>query len=104
MSNTKNTTTVTDQFGNELEVEVGLDGKNPVSPNNPPAKAAQYINEDAYDRSEDSTSEAEEAEGDGVPNKSASKGDWVDYAVSQGADEDEAEAATKDDLIATYGD
>jgi hypothetical protein len=38
-----------------------------------------------------------------VPAKSANKDVWVDYAVSQGADRAEAEAATKDDLIASYG-
>lgn len=38
-----------------------------------------------------------------APAKSASKADWVDYAVAQGADRDEADASTKDDLIATYG-
>lgn len=46
------------------------------------------------------------AGGPGVeaPAKSASKGEWVDYAVAQGADRDEAEAATKDDLVDRYGD
>jgi len=39
----------------------------------------------------------------GVPAKSANKGEWVDYAVSAGADPAEADAATKDDLIAKYG-
>lgn len=39
----------------------------------------------------------------GAPAKSATKGEWVDYAVAQGADRDEADAATKEDLIATYG-
>ncbi|MFF9910622.1 hypothetical protein [Streptomyces sp. NPDC013457] len=39
----------------------------------------------------------------GPPAKSASKGDWVAYAVSQGADQAEAEKATKDDLISAYG-
>src|SRR5262245_24924904 len=33
------TVTVTDRDGTEVQVEVGVDGKNPVSPNNPPAKA-----------------------------------------------------------------
>lgn len=33
------TVTTTDRDGNEFEVEVGVDGKNPVSVNNPPAKA-----------------------------------------------------------------
>lgn len=38
-----------------------------------------------------------------VPAKSAHKDEWVAYAVSLGADADEAEQATKDDLIAEYG-
>jgi hypothetical protein len=38
-----------------------------------------------------------------APNKSATKAEWVAYAVSVGADADEAEAATRDDLIETYG-
>lgn len=38
-----------------------------------------------------------------VPAKSASKAEWAEYATSQGMDPDEAEAATKADLIATYG-
>lgn len=37
-----------------------------------------------------------------VPAKSATKAEWVDYAVSQGADREEAEASTKDALIETY--
>ena len=38
-----------------------------------------------------------------APAKSATKAEWVDYAVSQGADRDEAEASTKDQLIADHG-
>lgn len=38
-----------------------------------------------------------------MPAKSASKAEWVQHAVSQGMDPDEAEAATKADLIANYG-
>lgn len=46
--------------------------------------------------------------GDATPSpdqlaKSAKKAEWVDYAVSQGADRAEAEAATKDELVDTYG-
>jgi folate-binding Fe-S cluster repair protein YgfZ len=37
------------------------------------------------------------------PAKSASKGDWVEYAVSQGMPQDEAEGKTKDELVAQYG-
>ena len=36
------------------------------------------------------------------PAKSASKADWVAYAVSQGAEEDDATAATRDELAALY--
>lgn len=37
------------------------------------------------------------------PPRAAAKTAWVDYAVSQGADRAEAEQASKDDLVATYG-
>lgn len=141
MSDEKKTTvTRTDAEGNEIEVEVGADGENPVSPNNPPLKATGYISEDAYKASlgesvvgeaianeqepvgdEEATLEAEgvekqdagqglnpsaedgEEEEDEAPAKSASKADWVDYAVSQGADREEAESSTRDDLAKTYG-
>lgn len=36
------------------------------------------------------------------PAKSAIKPEWVAFAVARGADPEEAEAATKDDLIDTY--
>lgn len=42
-------------------------------------------------------------EDSGPPAKSATKAEWVDYAVANGADRDEAEAQTKDELIAAYG-
>lgn len=41
--------------------------------------------------------------GDGPPAASASKAAWVDHAVAQGADRDEAEALTKDALVEAYG-
>lgn len=37
--------------------------------------------------------------GDGPPAESALKPEWVEYAVRQGYDRDEAEKATKPDLI-----
>ena len=39
MAKKKTTVTRKDQYGNEIEVPVGVDGKNPVSPNNPSPKA-----------------------------------------------------------------
>lgn len=39
----------------------------------------------------------------GPPAKSAAKAEWVSWAVAQGADEAEAEASTKTDLIDAYG-
>lgn len=38
------------------------------------------------------------------PAKSASKADWVAYAVSQGAEQAEAEAKTRDELAALFAD
>jgi hypothetical protein len=38
-----------------------------------------------------------------IPPKSADKATWVTFAVSKGATQDEAEASTKEDLIAAYG-
>lgn len=37
------------------------------------------------------------------PKRVSPKEDWVAYAVSRGADEAEAEASTKEDLIARFG-
>lgn len=37
------------------------------------------------------------------PAQNAVKAEWVDYAVSQGADRADAEAQTKEDLIKAYG-
>lgn len=39
----------------------------------------------------------------GPPAKSANKPEWVAYAITRGADPDEAGSATKDELIDTYG-
>lgn len=38
-----------------------------------------------------------------APAESASKAEWVTWAIASGADPGEAEASTKADLIATYG-
>lgn len=46
---------------------------------------------------------AEGAEASEEPAKSASKASWVDYAVSRGADREEADAMTRSDLIERYG-
>jgi hypothetical protein len=42
------------------------------------------------------------ADDDDRPAKSDAKAVWLDYAVAQGADRDEAEAATKADLVDRY--
>lgn len=41
--------------------------------------------------------------GSEAPAQSDNKAAWVDYAVSQGADRDEAESMTKAELIDQYG-
>jgi hypothetical protein len=43
------------------------------------------------------------ASDDGPPAKTAPKADWVTFAVSKGADADEAEALTKQELVELYG-
>lgn len=45
----------------------------------------------------------EEPESDSKPKHVAPKAEWVDYAVTQGADRDEAEDMTKAELIELYG-
>lgn len=40
---------------------------------------------------------------DGVPPVNAPKSTWVDFAVTGGASRDDAEKATKDELIELYG-
>lgn len=61
----------------------------------------------ADQRAEDGSSAEDggsgEAKSGGAPAKSASKADWVDYAVSQGATDDEASDMTKDELVELYG-
>lgn len=39
----------------------------------------------------------------GGPSSSDTKATWVDHAVDQGADRDEAEAMTKAELVEQYG-
>lgn len=56
-------------------------------------------NDDDWQLVEGGQEQAPEA----VPNRSDTKDVWVDYAVTQGADRDEAESATKDQLVDEYG-
>lgn len=95
--------------------EVGIDGENPVTPNNPPAKAVSEADRESFTGGEpisefephqyptasdsaDGTNEPQEA-----PSSSDSKAAWVDYAVAKGATREEAEKSTKDDLQKAYG-
>lgn len=38
-----------------------------------------------------------------APARNAPKAEWVDHAVAQGAVREDAEASTKEDLVAKYG-
>ena len=40
-----------DAHGNEVEVPAGMDGENPISPNNPPEKATGSVSADVYSAS-----------------------------------------------------
>ena len=52
--------TSTTSDGREVEVEVGMNGEDPVSPENPPAKAVLREGEQEVDVSESQTKEGEE--------------------------------------------
>lgn len=67
----------------------------------PPAWAADLITNDAAWGDKVDAEVAEAAE-EGPPVKSASKPDWVAYAVSQGMSEDEADDHTRDELATIY--
>lgn len=60
--------TVTDLTGNEIKVPAGLDGKNPVSPNNPPVKAVAESDRDEALEAREAELEFAEAAG-GATNK-----------------------------------
>ena len=81
----------------------GEPGTQPVlaaEPEGPPGTFAEQLNVPE-------TPEAAEPEGEAEyepPARSALKAEWVDHAVEQhGADRDEAEAMTKDELMDRYG-
>lgn len=76
-----------------LERGIVADG-DPVAGLVAPDRAAPFTTVQAVD----------DIDGDGpIPAKSADKPTWVAFAVSKGATAEDADAATKDDLIATYG-
>lgn len=57
---------------------------------------------EAHDEAEQRAAE-QRSRAEGEPAPYASKGAWVDYAVSQGADRSDAESKSKSDLVAEYG-
>jgi len=105
------------------DIEVGIDGENPVTPNNPLPKAqaeewrgeprqgqdASEFEPHVLPGSEEPTpgddDKPKEGEGPEEPNKSASKADWAAYAVATDANltAEEADKMTRDDLAAKYG-
>lgn len=64
-----------------------------------------------HDRTSDADPEASDTASDNgagpedmkPPARSASKAEWVAYAVASGADQNDAEKLTKDELITQYG-
>ena len=55
------------------------------------------------EQAEQDTVTTEAPESSGRPAQNDSKSAWVDWAVTQGADRDEAEALTKAELVEFYG-
>ena len=64
---------------------------------------AAYIDRDDPSLSTADTDDQPEDDTTETPAQSALKSEWVDHAVASGADRDEAEAMTKQELIDTYG-
>lgn len=62
--------------------------------------AERLLEEDYLEERE--VAAAVDDDSDGPPAKSAAKGDWVAFAVSQGMSEEDANAATKDQLVEQY--
>lgn len=62
--------------------------------------AVHYFRRHGYGVPEYGTAE----HSDKAPAKSASKADWVAYAIAQGVDADEAEASTRDALAERFND
>lgn len=67
----KDTVTREDARGNKIEVEVGIDGENPVSPNNPVSQKA-LLKEPTWDYTpgeepDDAEDESEDSDGDEKP-------------------------------------
>lgn len=86
------------------------EGVRPIKPGPVPEDpAAQSEAETAHavtvqaEGTEAVTAEPDVAAGSERPARSASKADWVAFAVAQGSDPDEAEAATKAELVERYG-
>lgn len=73
-------------------------------PGDVPADEVQALLRQGRIESVNEPEPAPEPEPLGRPAKSASKADWKVFAVQEGTDEDEADAATRDELAAKYAD
>lgn len=67
------------------------------------AESGVVPREEQVDAAPEPEAEPEPDEESGPPKHAELKPAWVDYAVSQGADREEAEALTKPELIEMYG-
>lgn len=111
---------VTDAFGDKFEVEAGADGKTPVTPDNPPAKAelvdtaeddTEAVSDDPLTTEtsasvEETDADETEEEEDARPAGNASRADWVAFAQSEAGgsmtDED-LEGKGRDEIRDLYG-
>lgn len=90
-------------FSGALGGVMFADGRAVVDDQTHPAELAycqaRYVVE-PYVETEDDTEPQEAAEQ--MPRKSASKADWLAYAIAQGVDADEAEALNRDQLVELF--
>jgi hypothetical protein len=71
------------------------------APNGVPAEERARLLDEGYLEERDVAEEA--AAPDGPPAKSATKADWVAYARTQGATDEDLDGKTRDDLVSAYG-
>lgn len=80
----------------EAEAQKAIAGEAPYDN----ARAGMTSAEDVDKAAKEGDSQKE----DKAPAKSAAKGEWVDYAEKKGANREEAEGMTKEELVEKYGD
>ena len=86
------------------QTEALIEASGPPAEQWPPAEPGRMgTRSEAEPVTDEPIEEADEPAEAEAPRPAAAKADWVEWAVSQGADEEEANAYTKQQLMERYG-